>query len=240
MNKIKQIVKSKFRTGLKTIPYIAIALLVGVTTVYAGNLIPSGDQEGINTMHNLQDIYKLATGGGTSTINPTLTTSPELVGAGHTLNEVYNAVLALTEAPATLTWQPASDPVVELNLCWSYNQYEIENGCTVDSGFIQTPDTLATLGAVEYCKYLNANGTTLANTEQDIWHLPTIQEYISITDYTRYNSATAVTGFAGGKSSYWSGTEDAENPDSAWYWVSNKGNTGSDSKGVQFSVRCAH
>jgi len=77
---------------LKTVPYIIIALLVGITAVYAGDLIPSGDQEGTNTMHNLQDIYKLATGGGTSAINSTLTTSPELVGSGNTLNDVYTAL----------------------------------------------------------------------------------------------------------------------------------------------------
>lgn len=237
MNKIKQIVKSKFRTGLKTLPYIAIAILVGVTAVYAGNLIPGGDQEGINTMHNLQDIYKLATGGGTSTINPTLTTSPELIGSGNTLNEVYDAVLALTETlPPTLIWQ--TDPA--LNLCWSHNTYEIESGnCFVDLGFIQTPDTLTTLGAVEYCKYLNTDGTTLSNGEQDIWHLPTIQEYTSITNYTKSNNATDISGFAL-DSYYWSSSDLAGGINDAWNWYTYLGYISGNDVSTQHSVRCAH
>jgi hypothetical protein len=107
---------------LKSVIYLLVAVLVGVTAVYAGDLIPSGDQTGTNTMHNLQDIYKLATGDGESEITHTLTTSPELVGAGHTLNDVYDAVLALTETPSsgglpatgqTSCWDTAGDPVAD-------------------------------------------------------------------------------------------------------------------------------
>jgi hypothetical protein len=141
-----------------------------------------------------------------------------------------------TSGPATLVWQ--TDPGTYL--CWSYNQYEIESGdCSVGSGFIQTPDTNTTLGAVEYCKYLNTNGTTLANTEINYWHLPTIQEYTSITDYTLFNSATTVTGFAEG-SNYWSSTEDAVNPNDAWFWFTYNGVTNNYDKNYVSSVRCAH
>jgi hypothetical protein len=263
MKKYTQILKSKFRSGLKskisksvlkTLSYIAIAILVGVTAVYAGNLTPPGAPD--KTMKSLSDLYELINTGA-NTPSTDFTTPATVTSTMHSLGDTYDLMATkisnidttkiltgttifgkagtASAGPATLTWQ--TNPA--LNLCFSHNQYEIDNGCTVGSGFTQTPDTLTTLGAVEYCKYLNANGTTLANTEQNIWHLPTIQEYYSITDYTRFNSATAVTGFTGG-SYYWSSTEYTGSLISAWRWYTYNGSTGSNDKDIQFPVRCAY
>ena len=94
MNKIKQIVKSKFRTGLKTIPYIIIAVLVGITAVYASSttsLIPSGSAS--NTMYSLTDIYNLAAGTVVSENEGVIETTPtEITLSGKSLSDVYTAI----------------------------------------------------------------------------------------------------------------------------------------------------
>lgn len=218
------------------ISYItSLAILIGVTAVYATSKLTPPETIS-NTMYSLNDIYELATNGtsateGTGDIQTTPSTIEE---TGKTLKEVYDAVYLALNPPA-LVWQ--TDPA--LNLCWSNNQYEIDNGCTVGSGFTQTPDTLTTLGAVEYCQYLNENGTTLANTAQNIWHLPTRTEFISIIDDTKYNSATNVTGFAE-DTSYWSSTGYAGDPNFAWLWNTYDGGNGYSDKNYQAPVRCVH
>jgi hypothetical protein len=248
MNKEKQtIINSKISHGmkriLKTIPYIIIAVLFGVTVVYAApgisKLTPSGD--GVtDAMYSLSDIYSLATDGipAREKTGDIIQTPDTLRNTGVTLTQVYDKVAILLNRAngiSNLTWQ--TDPAI--NLCWSNNAYEISNGCTVGSGFVQTPDTLTTLGAVEYCKYLNADGTTLANSQQNIWHLPTIGEYQSITDFTIFNNATQVSGFAPG-SDYWSGTKSAGSADDAWVWGAYYGYINYDGKNSQYPVRCAH
>lgn len=232
---------------LKTLPYIAIALIIGVTAVYAApsinKLTPSGNAI-TDQMYSLTDIYNLAKDRTpASEKTGEIADTPESVneaGTGVTLTQVYNAVADALESagPATLTWQPASDPVVALNLCW--NNEVVSENCSVGNGFIQIPDTLITLGAVEYCQYLEADGKTLANTVQNIWHLPTIKEYTSITDYTMYGeeTATKVPGFALG-SGYWSSTQYAEGTGYSWVWSSWDGGANSSGEVIQFAVRCA-
>ncbi len=237
----------KFKTKiLKTLPYLIVSILIGVTTVYAGSLTPPGQPS--DTMYSLADIFNLSTGTTTDLGSGTIPATPSTVSAsGKTLAQVYDAISTevakltntkiakdvtvfgftgtlygdtdaskvLTSAtyagtmpdntgasnftPTTsnqaiptgfydgttavvgdadlveenikegvnifgvegtasggssqLTWQ--DDPT--LNLCWSYHTYEIENYCTVGDGFVQTPDTNTTLGALEYCQYLNGS-----------------------------------------------------------------------------------
>lgn len=247
---------------LKIVPYIALFVLVGVTIVYASStssLTPPASVS--NTMYSLTDIYNLASGTtaneGTGEID---VTPSEVSLSGKSLSDVYEAlsseIAKLTPSillsgntvfgvegeaeegvsEPTITWQ--TDP--NLILCWSHNQLEIDNGCVVGSsgGFVQTPDTLNTLGAVEYCKYLNEDGVTLANTEQNIWHLPTIQEFNSITDYTKYGNATSVPGFVDNPD-YWSSTQDAKQAVSAWGWYGRYGSTLSYYRFYKDAVRCA-
>jgi hypothetical protein len=56
-NKISNGMKKYTQKLLKTLPYIAIALLVGVTAVYAGSLTPPGAPA--KTMKSLSDLYEL-------------------------------------------------------------------------------------------------------------------------------------------------------------------------------------
>jgi hypothetical protein len=76
---------------------------------------------------------------------------------------------------ATFTWQ--TDPV--LQLCHDAGAFATSNGCSAGVGLLD-PTTTGTplLGADEYCKYLNADGTTIATTEQNIWRLPTQAELV--------------------------------------------------------------
>jgi len=285
--------KSKISNGmkkyLKTISYIIVSILVGITAVYATSKLTPPDAVS-NTMYSLSDIFNLASGTTTTEGTGTISTTPSLAETGKTLTEVYTAISTeiaklsssviasgtiafgitgktsvvdtedsnatandiispktayvngvkitgvATAGTPELTWQ-TPDPA--LNLCWSHNQYEIDNGCTVGSGFIDADPGAGTiaLGAVEYCKYLNTDGTTLALTEQNIWHLPTIQEYQSITDFTKFNNATSVTGFAEG-THYWSSAQSAGGANGAWGWSTYNGYISSNVDNN--SVRCAH
>lgn len=225
---------------IKILPFIMISIVIGVTVAYAQTKLTPPETIG-NTMYSLEDIYNLANGTptdiGTGAFVPGTLPVAE---TGRTLTEVYNKVAtALASLPPTLVWQ--TDPA--LNLCYSHGQYEIDSGnCSIGSGWIDASiaqDGSLPLGAVEYCQHLNTDGTTLAETPQNIWHLPTIKEYQSITDFTKYNSATNVTGFAE-DTGYWSSTEGAEYPDIAWGWYSWYGDIYNSGKYNQLAVRCAH
>ena len=87
MNKIKQILKSKFRTGLKTLPYFIIAILVGVTAVYAGSLTPPGAPA--KTMKSLSDLYELVNTGAN---NPStdFTTPVTVASTMYSLGDTYD------------------------------------------------------------------------------------------------------------------------------------------------------
>jgi hypothetical protein len=87
MNKIKQILKSKFRTGLKTLPYFIIAILVGVTVVYAGNLTPPGIPA--KTMKSLSDLYELINTGA-NTPSTDFTTPATVAPTMHSLGDTYD------------------------------------------------------------------------------------------------------------------------------------------------------
>jgi len=244
---------------LKSSLYIIVSILVGVTAVYATTKLTAPSAP-TNTMYSLTDIYNLSSGTLATEGTGTIETTPSTIGeTGKTLKEVYTALSTeisklsadkiksgttafgiagtLTGAPAPLTWQ--TDPA--LNLCWSTGQYETDNGCSVGSGWIDASvaqDGSLPLGAVEYCQYLNTDGTTLATTPQNIWHLPTIKEYQSITDFTTYNNATQVPGFAQ-NSNYWSSSEGAEGTNYAWFWDIYYGGISYYGKDNQFTVRCA-
>lgn len=81
---------------LKTLPYIAIALLVGVTAVYAGvgidKLTPSGNAV-TNQMYSLSDVYNLVSGTQAPTKTGDIAPTPTTVeNTGVTLTEVYTTL----------------------------------------------------------------------------------------------------------------------------------------------------
>jgi hypothetical protein len=92
MNKIKSLSsKIKFRTGLKTISYIIVSILVGFVATYAtSKLTPPGPVS--NTMYSLEDIWNLSEGNTTDLGEGAIETTPSLSETGKTLTEVYTAI----------------------------------------------------------------------------------------------------------------------------------------------------
>lgn len=92
MNKIKKISKSIISGGIKTSLYILIAVLVGVSAVYAtSKLTPPGSVT--NTMYSLTDIYNLASGTTATEGTGAIETTPgTITETGKTLTEVYSAI----------------------------------------------------------------------------------------------------------------------------------------------------
>ena len=75
----------------KIVPYLVIAILVGVTAVSAGSLTPPGSVA--NTMYTLTDIFNLSTGTTTTEGTGTISATPATIEAtGKTLTEVYEAI----------------------------------------------------------------------------------------------------------------------------------------------------
>lgn len=74
-----------------------------------------------------------------------------------------------------------------------------------------SPDRLNFKDAEAYCKALTTGG------HKD-WRLPTIQELLSLVDYTRFDPAIDIAQFPDTKSTYyWSSSPGASSPaDSAW------------------------
>lgn len=74
-----------------------------------------------------------------------------------------------------------------------------------------SPDRLNFKDAESYCKALATGGHT-------DWRLPTIQELLSLVDYTRHDPAIDTTAFPDTQSNfYWSSSPDASAPaDYAW------------------------
>ena len=166
-------------------------------------------------------------------------------GTMNTLSDIYNSL--------PQQWQ--SDP--NLALCWrSTNDagYEQAHGCListtpgVDGGFISaTGDTNNPLGAVEYCQYLDQNGTVVDSTPQNYWHLPTEAELMAELENEYLPGGAGFTpsyippgGFQG-NGNYWSSS--GYSSTSAWNVYFN-GNfnvySGHGSKSYQHLVRCVH
>ncbi len=120
-----------------------------------------------------------------------------------------------------------------LSLCWSNAQLGQNDGadpnCAIGAGLVSaTGNSSNPLGAVEYCKYLNAVGV-MQTTEQDIWRLPTESELLAgLSDQFVLALSTQV-GFQYG-TSYWSGSPHGSS--NAWYAYYNLGAIRELSKGV--------
>jgi len=248
--------KNQIKNIAKYLTLITIAILAGTVAVYAAGSLTPTVSVGTPSGYTLSDIYNKILNinftPGTHTVSTS--TSPAL--SFNSLTDIYNALDQATTTliasniatgtqimgitgilqgiPSPLTWQ-TPDP--SLALCYSHGQYEIDSlNCAVNSGWVDFGGHI--LGAVEYCQYLDINGAT-STIQQNIWHLPTISEYHSITDFTRFNSATQVLGFAGG-SGYWSSTLGAEGTGYAWDWYTYDGNIYNNDRNGQNQVRCVH
>jgi hypothetical protein len=95
-----------------------------------------------------------------------------------------------------LTWQPA--PYYAKALCYSASA---GIPCSADK---TTPDLIRNgstlIGATEYCQYLDANGSTLDASPQNLWRLPTSGELYGINQNMIYALYKAF----GNQSEFWS------------------------------------
>jgi len=148
-------------------------------------------------------------------VQPTTPTNAPAVNAVPTTTPTFNAATPSkpvatpqSKAPApqtkiatttTFVWQT---PVPSIQLCWSSTTGS--GNCTaVNHSLVDLKGNGSILlGATEYCQYLDANGSTLDMTPQNIWRLPTHAEQAALT-------AALITTFPSAK--YWSSTVNSSN-----------------------------
>ena len=137
-------------------------------------------------------------------LNSGATTKSAVIPA-KAVNPVTTTVKPAVQHIPVLTWQ--SSPYSN-RLCFTSNV----SSClgTVGKGLIDLHgDGSIMLGATEYCQYLDANGSTLDKTPQNIWRLPTYNEWKSIGQGT----ASTLIKYTSDQGLYWSSTISSNRPD---------------------------
>ena len=226
---------------------LVLTVIIGAQVANAiGSLTPSGTA-GDATQYTLNDIYtKLTTNVATSTKSGLFTIPGSAVATFRTLSEIYAAIPTIDASKVavgttylgvggtavvapTLIWQ--TDP--NLQLC---HDADPSVGCTAGNGFLDpVGDQSVLLGAVEYCQYLDADGTTVQTTSQNVWRLPTAEEFNFITVYSN-NPANYVQGFVGYY--YWTSSPYYSNWNEALVWDQGNGFMQKNYKTTSFYVRC--
>ena len=90
--------------------------------------------------------------------------------------------------------------------------------------WLETGKRLPWEEAVDYCQALGGG-----------WRLPTIEELISLVDFSRDNPATEEVGIKSER--YWSATVNANYPGGAWYAYFHNGSVNYGSKSYNLYVR---
>ncbi len=227
---------------------LVLTVIIGAQVANAiGSLTPSGTA-GDATQYTLNDIYtKLTTNVATSTKSGLFAIPGSAVATFRTLSEIYAVIPTIDASKVavgttylgvvgtavvapTLIWQ--TDP--NLQLC---HDADPSVGCIAGNGLLDpVGDGSVLLDAVEYCQYLDADGTTVQTTPQNVWRLPTIVEYQSITDFSTYSPATQVSGFQ--YSNYWASSLYSSGWNYAWFWDADNGRIHYYYKDSQYNVRC--
>jgi len=232
------------------------ATLLAAVVVMAGSLTPPGSPDA--TMYTTADIYdKLTDNAGASATEGGHDFAPASNPAAtmYTLTQIYDAIPTLnasqilntytimgvtgtaTPAPAETEWQ-TPDPGIDL--CWD-NSF-----CSAGSGLLDPlGNGSVLLGAKEYCRYLNSNGTTLncsggSCTIVDYWHLPKLSELMVAQSNSWISDGTGQPGGFRDGIYYWSGLEVGAN--GAWGAYGDSGgyvNSDDGFKVRQYAVRCA-
>lgn len=251
----------------KTLPYIAMALLVGFSAVYAGTLTPPGAPE--KTMYSLTDIWNLAEGTTTSEGQGVFET-PALSETGKTLTEVYTALSTEIEklTPSVLVsgntifgveGEASSGPATP--------EFALADATTYSCEALATDLDQPALDLETICGYHTGDGCSwsegaciggiktpangymtwyagTASCSEKIdegstsWRLATYPELVG--HYLEYNDAGAPPdGFV--DDSYWSGTTHPSSSDYAYSVGMGGGYAGySGKKGADGLVHCAH
>lgn len=224
---------------LKTSIYLLVAILVGFTASYAGNLVPPSSPS--NTMYSLEDIYNLATDNTEATLGEgDIPETPSTVSStGVTLTQVYNAVADALESAGPSAPEFAQADLSSYQCLWFTNMTDpndiretpitskqictsnpgcswVDNVCT---GGTQTPEGgyMTWYAATKACANSTEGGLSAGT-----WKLPTNIELL--THYMDNNqNGNPPTGFVGGY--YWSGTttQYPEHSDLAYYVSMNGG-----------------
>jgi len=85
----------------------------------------------------------------------------------------------------------------------------------------------------DHQKYIEENKQTIK--PQSDWRLPTIEELLSVVDYTKIDPAAKISGFH--SSRYWSSTKDSTKK-YAWYLHFSLGRSDYGIRGLSSNVRC--
>ena len=253
---------------LKFVPFLVIAVLVGVTIAYAGSLTPPGAVE--DTMYSLEDIYNLASDTTTTEGSGEIPATPGSVSAtGKTLTEVYEAVeTALASAGG------GGLPKTEQTGCWNAAGGSVSCAGTGQDGqylaglpesgahFTDNGDSTITDNATGLmwkqcsegqsgasCGTGSATSLTWANAllacEADTtasntdWRLPNVNELSSIIDFGGSVPAINATYFpATGSNNYWSSTTYNQSGSFAYEVFFDDGGRDVYNKTTTIKVRC--
>jgi len=205
---------------LKTSIYLLVAILVGFTASYAGNLVPPSSPS--NTMYSLEDIYNLATDNTEATLGEgDIPETPSTVSStGVTLTQVYNAVADALDSVGPSAPEFAQADLSSYQCSWFTNMTDpndirktpmtSEQICTSNPG-CSWVDNVCTGGTQTpeggYMTWYAATKACANSTEDDspigTWRLPTNIELL--THYMENNqNGNPPTGFV--DDGYWSGT----------------------------------
>lgn len=232
----------------KIVPYLVIALLVGVTASYAGSLTPPGPAG--NTMYTLSDIFNLSTGTTTSEGTGSIDSTPGSISAtGKTLTEVYttisteiaklsNAKIAKDQTAFgyTGTLYGDTDPAKVLTTA-TYAGTAVAGTPPTEWAAADMPDpwTHTWADGVNYCANLTEGGHT-------DWRLPYAWELIKLQKSGFTTGSPELGGSAGlEEGGYWLAEEDTSVP-ATYALLATVGRSfveGAEKANAWWNVRCA-
>lgn len=183
---------------LFTIFALILTVTLGAQIAKAiGSLTPSGTA-GDATQYSLNDIYtKLTTNTGTSTKSGMFTTPGSVVATFRTLTEIYNAIPTIDATKVATGTSYLGVMGTKQNGVVYPTQWSTED----PTGYVTWQ------AAINYCDYLETDGSTVNASIQNIWRLPSYIELVNAY-------LTGVSGFQ--SVNYWSSTETPGDPRDAY------------------------
>lgn len=179
---------------LLTILTIVLTVTLGAQII--GSLTPSGTA-GDATQYTLNDIYtRLTTNTSTSTKSGMFTTPGSVAATFRTLTEIYNAILTIDATKVATGTSYLGVMGTKQDGVVYPTQWSTED----PTGYVTWQS------AMDYCDYLEEDGSTVNVAVQNIWRLPTYIELVNAY-------LTGVSSFQ--SDSYWSSTGYPGYPSSA-------------------------
>ncbi len=191
---------------LLTILTIVLTVAIGAQVANAiGSLTPSGTA-GDATQYTLNDIYtKLTTNTSTSTKSGMFTTPGSVTATFRTLTEIYDAIPTIDATKVATGTSYLGVMGTKQDGVVYPTQWSTED----PTGYVTWQ------AAMDYCDYLETDGSTVNVAVQNIWRLPTYIELVNAY-------LTGVSGFQ--SDYYWSSTEVPGSPSNAYFVYMDYGN----------------